>query len=88
MVIMDIKVKTKMCYEDSCVRYVIIYTNSITVQGHHIYCLVSRINIFLQGNVQRVTPSSPMQVSTVGSITKFVMSLVINFVHMGNCWKM
>ena len=68
-------------------RYVIVYTNDRTVQGHHVYCLTSRVNIFLQGNVQRVTHTSPMQVSTVGSITKFVSSLVINFINVGNCWK-
>ena len=50
-------------------RYVIIYINSITVQGHHVYCLVSRVNIILQGKVQRVAPTSPIQVSTVESIT-------------------
>ena len=65
MVRMDIKVKTKMCLEDSYVRYVIIYTNGKTVQGHHVHCLVSRVNIFLQGNVQRVTLTSHMQVSTI-----------------------
>ena len=68
-------------------RYVIIYTNNITIQGHHIYCLVSRINIFLEGKVQRVTSTSPMHVSTVGSVTKSVMSLVINFIHVRGCWK-
>ena len=65
-------------------RYVIVYTNGRIVQGHRVYCLASRVNIFLQGNVQRVTPTSPMQVSTVGSITKSVSSLVINFIHVGN----
>ena len=68
-------------------EYVIVYTNGKTVQGHRVYWLVSRVNIFLQGNVQRVTPISPMQVSTVGSINKFVLSLVIHFIHVGNCWK-
>ena len=69
-------------------RYVIIYTNNITVQGHHIYCLVSRINMFLEGKVQRVTSTSPMHVSTVGFVTNSVMSLIINFIHVRNCWKM
>ncbi|RVW26496.1 Retrovirus-related Pol polyprotein from transposon TNT 1-94 [Vitis vinifera] len=32
-----------------------------TVQGHRVYCLASIVNIFLQGKVQRVTPTSPMQ---------------------------
>ena len=50
-------------------RYVTIYTNDITTQGHHVYYLVSRVNIFLQGKVQRVTSTSPMQVSTIESIT-------------------
>ena len=67
-------------------EYFIVYTNGRTVQGHRVYCLVNRVNIFLQGKVQRVTPTSPMQVSTVGSITKYVSSLVINFIHVGNCW--
>ena len=65
-------------------RYVIVNTNGKTVQGHHVYCLTSRVNIFLQGKVQRVAPTSLMQVSTVGSITKSISSLVINFIHVGN----
>ena len=84
---MDIKVGIEMCYEDSCIRYVNVYTNGRTVQRHRVYCLVSRVNIFLQGNVQRVTPTSHMQILTVGSITMFMMSLVINFIHVGNYWK-
>ena len=83
---MDIKVRTELCLEDSYVRYVIIYTNGRIVQGHRVYCLASRVNIFTQGKVQRVKPTSPMQVSTVASITMSVSSLVINFVHVGNCW--
>ena len=83
---MDIKVRTEMCLEDSCVRYVIVYTNDIIVQGHRVYCLASRVNIFSQGKAQRVTPTSPMQVSTVASITMSVSPFVINFVHVGNCW--
>ena len=67
---MDIKVRTELCLEDSCVRYVIVYTNGRIVQGHRVYCLASRVNIFLQGKVQRVTPTSPMQVSYVESITQ------------------
>ena len=82
---LDIKVSTEMCLEDFCVRYVIVYTNGRIVQGHCVYCLTSRVNIFSQGKVQRVTPS-PMQVSTVASITKSVSPLVINFIHVGNCW--
>ena len=83
---MDIKVRNEPCLEDSCVRYVIVYTNCIIVQGHRVYCLTSRVNMFSQGKVQRVTPTSPMQVSTVASITMSVSPLVINFVHVGNCW--
>ena len=83
---MDIKVRTEPCLEDFCVRYVIVYTNGRIVQGHRVYCLASRVNIFSQGKVQRVTPTSPMQVSTVASITMSVSPLVINFVHVGNCW--
>ena len=67
---MDIKVRTELCLEYSCVRYVIVYTNGRIVQGHRVYCLASRVNIFLQGKVQRVTPTSPMQVSSVESITQ------------------
>ena len=66
---MDIKVRTELCLEDSCVRYVIVCTNDRIVQGHRVYCLASRVNIFLQGKLQRVTPTSPMQVSSVESIT-------------------
>ena len=83
---MDIKVRTELCLEDSCVRYVIVYTNGRIVQGHRVYYLASRVNIFSQGKVQRVTPTSPMQVSTVASITMLVSPLVINFIHVGNCW--
>ena len=83
---MDIKVRTELCLEDSCVRYVAVYTNGRIVQGHRVYCLASRVNIFSQGKVQRVTPTSPMQVSTVASITMSVSPLVINFVQVGNCW--
>ena len=43
----NIKVRIEKFYEDSCVMYVIIYTNDITVSGHCVYCLVSRINILL-----------------------------------------
>ena len=68
---MDIKVRTEQCLEDSYVRYVIVYTNGRIVQGHRVYCLASRVNIFLQGKVQRVTPTSPMQVSSIESITQF-----------------
>ena len=35
-----------MCLEDFCVRYVIVYTNGIIVQGHRVYCFASRVNIF------------------------------------------
>ena len=77
-----------MCSENSCVRYVIVYTNDRTIQGHNVYCLVSRVNIFVQGKVQRVTPTYPMQVPTVESIIPFVMSLVINFINVRNCWEM
>ena len=83
---MDIKVRTELCLEDSYVRYVIFCTNGRIVQGHRVYCLSSRVNIFSQGKVQRVTPTSPMQVSTVAYITMSVSPLVINFVHVGNCW--
>ena len=62
---MDIKVRTELCLEDSCVRYVIVYTNDRIIQGHCVYCLASRVNIFLQEKVQRITPTSPMQVSSV-----------------------
>ena len=83
---LDIKVRTEMCLEDSCVRYVIVSKNGRIVQGNHVYYLASRVNILSQGKVQRVTPTSPIQVSTVASITKSVSPLVINFIHMGNCW--
>ena len=68
-------------------RYVIVYTNGRTDQGQHVYCLASRVNIFLQGKVQMVAPISPMQASTFSFITKSVMSLVINFIHVRNFWK-
>ena len=46
---MNIKVRTGKCLEDFYVRYVIIYTNDKRVQGHHVYYLVSRVYILLQG---------------------------------------
>ena len=67
-------------------EYVIIYTNGRTVQEHYVYCLASRVNIFLQDNVQRVTPTSPVQVSTIGYITKSVISLLVNVIHERICW--
>ena len=84
---MDIKVRTELCLEDSCVRYVIVYTNGRIVQGHRVYCLASRVNIFLQGKVQRVTPTSPMQVSSVESITQSFRTSVMNVIYVGNCWN-
>lgn len=42
----DIKVRMKMCQEDYYVRYVIIYANDYSIQGHHVYRLASRVNIF------------------------------------------
>ena len=49
-------------------EYVIVYTNDHMVQGHHVYCLVSKH--ILQGKVQRITPTSLMQVSSDESITQ------------------
>ena len=46
-------------------RYVIIYKNGRIVHGHCVYCLVSKVNIFSQGKVQRVIPTFSMQVSIV-----------------------
>ena len=68
-------------------RYVSIYANGRTVPGHRVYCLASRVNILLQWKIQRVTPTASVQVSTVGNITKYVMSLLVNVIHMGICWK-
>ena len=84
---MDIKVRTEMRYEDSCIKYVIVYTNDIIVQGQLLYCLVSRVNILLQMKVQRVTHTSPTQALIVDSITKSFMSLVFNFIHVDNFWE-
>ena len=83
---MDIKARTEICSKDSCVEYVIVNINGKTVQGHHVYFLVNRVNIFLQGKVQKVAPTSPMQVSTDESITQSLESLVVNVIHVGNCW--
>ena len=67
-------------------EYVIVYTNGRTIQGCRVYCLVSRVNVFLQGKVQRVASTSPMQVSIVESNTQPLESLVMNVIHVGNCW--
>ena len=61
----NITVRTKKCQDDFYVRYVIVYTNGRTVQGHRIHYLVSKVNVFSQGKVQRVAPTYPVQVSTV-----------------------
>ena len=59
------------------------------VQGHRVNYLV-RVNILLQEKVQRITPTSLMQVSTVvlyhlrGIV---VLSLDVNFIHVGNFWS-
>ena len=34
---MDIIMRTKLYQEDVCVRYIIVYTNGKTVQGHRVY---------------------------------------------------
>ena len=64
MAITNITVRTEMCNKDSCVRYVIVYTNGRTIQGYRVYCLVSKVNIFSQGKDQGVKPTYPTQVST------------------------
>ena len=64
MTIANRTVRTGMCQEDFFVRYIIIYTNDRTVQGHRVYCIVSKVNIFSQGNVQGEKPTYPMQGST------------------------
>ena len=61
----NITMRTKSGLEDACVRYVIVYINGRAVQGYHIYWSASKVSIPLQGKVQRVTPTYPMQVSTV-----------------------
>ena len=69
--------------------YVIIYTNKRTVQGHPVYCLVSKVNTLLQGKVQRVTPTCPMQISTIVLChLREIVGLVfgVNFIHVRNCW--
>ena len=45
-------------------RYIIIYTNARTVQGHRVYWSTSKLNIFSQGKVQGLTPTYPMQILT------------------------
>ena len=67
-------------------RYVIIYTNDKTVQGHRVYCLVSGVKVLLQGKVQRVTPAYRMQVSTaVLYHSGGLVCLGVNFIHVGIC---
>ena len=58
----NITMRTEQSLEDFCVRYVVIYINSLRTS----YLLTtSKVNVFLQGKVQRVTLTCPMQVSTV-----------------------
>ena len=61
---MDITMRTKLYQEDVCVRYIIVYTNGRTVQGHRVYWSASKVNIFSQGKVQGLTPTYPMQILT------------------------
>ena len=69
-------------------RYVIIYTNDIMVQGHRVYCLVSRVSVLLQRKVKRVTPTYPMQVSTdLLYHSGGLVCLGVNFIHVGICWN-
>ena len=71
-------------------RYVINYTNDKTVQEHLVYYLVSRVNILLQGKIQRITPTSPVQFQLLYSIMSeesFVLTLGVNFIHVRNYWN-
>ena len=52
--------RTKLRQEDSCVRYIVVYTNDRTVQGHRV--LASKVNIFSQGKVQGLMSIYPMQI--------------------------
>ena len=52
----NIAMRTEQSLEYFYVRYVVVYINNRTV---------SKVNVSLQGKVQRVTPTYPMQVSTV-----------------------
>ena len=60
--------------------------------GSKTLCLlfVSRVNIRLQWKVQKVTPTFPIQVSTVvlyhSQGTIGYLSLGVNFINVGNCW--
>ena len=78
---LDIKVRIEMCLEDSCVRYVIVYTNGRIVQGHRVYCLASRVNILSQGKVQRVTvtprPGRVYSITTVGAYKSSKCHIVV-----------
>ena len=65
-------------------EYVIVYTNDRIVQRHRVYCLVSK-HISTR-ECSKGSPTSPMQVSTDESITQSLESLVMNVIHMGNCW--
>ena len=71
-----------MFEEDSCASYVIVYTNDKTVQGHCVYCLVSKVNIVSQGRVQRVKLTYPMQVSTVESYHHLFRAIGRQFLFM------
>lgn len=58
-----------------------------TVQGHCVYCLVSGVNILLQGRVQRMTPTYPMKVSTIMFYhSEGHVSLNVNFIPVGIFW--
>ena len=67
-------------------RYVIIYTNDRTVQGHRVYCLVTRVNILLQGKVHLPLLCRFQLLNSITSEESFVLSLGVHFIHVGNCW--
>ena len=53
-------------------------------------CLLtaSKVNVSLQGKVQRVTPTYPMQVSTVEHYLRVKIKWFYSiFIHVGDCWK-
>ena len=64
-------------------RYVIVYTNGRTVQGHRVYWSVSKVNILSQGKVQGLTPTYPMQILTAELYHRVVclFSLVVDQFH-------
>ena len=68
-------------------EYVIVYTNDRMVQGHHVYCLVSRVNIFYKGRFKGKHLPLLCRFIMMNLSPSLLGSLVMNVIHVRNCWN-